>query len=277
MSTVSVRYLVTDVPVAVQFYVTHLGFQVRMQPNDAFAMLSRGDLRLVLVRPAGPGAPGGGGAPMPDGTMQEPGGWNRFSIEVADLDATAAELRNHGARFRNDIVEGVGGRQVIVEDPSGNPIELFQPLLDEARLASSENKEAHETYEVRPIGHIESNLTDVEAAPNQGHAGAPDAWLVIDPDVREGARDISAGDDILVLTWLHKSRRDELATHPQDDMSKPELGVFSTRSPARPNPIGLHRVTVLEVDNDRLRVRPLEAVDGTPVIDLKPVISDDEG
>ena len=272
MSTVSVRYLVTDVPAAVHFYVEHLGFEVRMQPNESFAMLSRGDLRLVLVKPAGPGAPGGGGAPMPDGTMQEPGGWNRFSVEVSDLDATALQLRNQGARFRNDIVDGVGGRQVIVEDPSGNPIELFEPLLDEARLTSNNQ----ETHELRPIGHVQSRLTAVKAAPNQGHAGAPDAWLVIDPKVREGARDIVVGDDILVLTWLHKSRRDELATHPQDDVSKPEVGVFSTRSPARPNPIGLHRVTVLEVADGRLHVQPIEAVDGTPVIDIKPVISDDE-
>ncbi len=131
-------------------------------------------------------------------------------------------------------------------------------------------------YEIRPIGHVESALTDVDNAPRQGRAGAPDAWLVINPDVREGVRDIKAGDDVLVLTWLHKSRRDELATHPQDDMSKPELGVFSTRSPNRPNPVGLHRVRVLSVGGDRLHVRPLEAVDGTPIVDLKPVISDDE-
>lgn len=133
-----------------------------------------------------------------------------------------------------------------------------------------------QTYEVRPIGHVESALTDTEDAPNQGYAGAPDAWLVVYPEVREGIRDIRAGDELLVLTWLHKSRRDELATHPQDDMSKPELGVFSTRSPARPNPVGLHRMAVLAVDGNRLQVRPLEAVDGTPIVDIKPVISDDE-
>jgi tRNA-Thr(GGU) m(6)t(6)A37 methyltransferase TsaA len=131
-------------------------------------------------------------------------------------------------------------------------------------------------YEVRPIGHVESTLTDPSEAPNQGYNGAPDAWLVIYPDVREGVRDIHSGEQLLLLTWLHKSRRDELATHPEDDMSKPELGVFSTRSPARPNPVGLHRVTVLSVDGDRLQVRPLEAVDGTPIVDIKPVISDDE-
>lgn len=273
MSTVSIRYVVNDVAAAVEFYVTRLGFAVQMHPNDAFAMLSRGDLRLVLVKPAGPGAPGGGGAPMPDGTMQEPGGWNRFSIEAPDLEAAVADLHANGVRFRNDVLTGVGGKQIIVEDPSGNPIELFQPLLDDARLAPSAHA-PDESYEIRPIGHVESVLTDVEAAPNQGYAGAPDAWLVINWEVREGARDIRTGAEILVLTWLHKSRRDELATHPEDDRSKPELGVFSTRSPARPNPIGLHRVTVLEIDGNRLRVSPIEAIDGTPLVDIKPVIAE---
>lgn len=133
-----------------------------------------------------------------------------------------------------------------------------------------------QTYEVRPIGHVESPLTDANEAPKQGYAGAPDAWLVIDPEVLEGIRDIRAGDELLVLTWLHKSRRDELATHPQGDLTKPELGVFSTRSPARPNPIGVHRVSVRTTERDRLQVRPLEAVDGTPIVDIKPVIADDE-
>lgn len=274
MTTVSVRYVVEDVAAAVDFYVSRLGFVVQLHPNDAFAMLSRGDLRLVLVKPGERGAPGGGGAAMPDGTMQRPGGWNRFSIEVPDLEATISELRAHGVRFRNDIVTGVGGKQVIVDDPSGNPIELFQPLLDEARLAPAAG--GGRRYEVHPIGHVASVLTDIEQAPNQGDAGAPDGWLVIDPQVREGIRDIRPGEEILALTWLHKARRDELATHPEDDMSKPELGVFSTRSQARPNPVGVHRVTVLEVDGDRLRVGPLEAVDGTPIIDIKPVIAPHE-
>lgn len=273
MTTVSVRYLVDDVAACIDFYVSRLGFAVQMNPNDAFAMLSRGDLRLVLVKPAERGAPGGGGAPMPDGTPQHPGGWNRFSIEVPDLETTVDDLRAHGARFRNDIVTGVGGKQIIVEDPSGNPIELFQPLLEEAWLAASG---IDERYEVRPIGHVESILTDVDAAPNQGYAGAPDAWLILNPNVREGARGIKADDEVLVLTWLHKSRRDELVTHPQGDMSKPTTGVFRTRSPARPNPLGLHRVTVLEVHGERLRVQPLEAVNGTPIVDIKPVIAPDE-
>ena len=132
MSTVSVRYIVYDVDAAIGFYTRHLGFSVQMHPNDMFAMLSRGDLRLVLSVPGG--GPGGGQA-MPDGTRPEPGGWNRFSVEVPDLPATVAELRRDGVRFRNDVVTGVGGKQIIAEDPSGNPVELFEPTMPEARLS----------------------------------------------------------------------------------------------------------------------------------------------
>jgi|SRR5690242_19633615 len=127
-------------------------------------------------------------------------------------------------------------------------------------------------YEVRPIGRVESSLTDVAEAPNQGDRGAPSAWLVLEPEIREGARDIEAGQEILVLTWLHLSRRDELATVPGDDPGGSERGVFSTRSPNRPNPIGVHPATVLAVEPGRIQVNGLEAIDGTPVIDLKPVI-----
>jgi catechol 2,3-dioxygenase-like lactoylglutathione lyase family enzyme len=132
MATVSVRYIVYDVDQAIAFYCRHLGFTEVMHPAPTFAMLSRGDLRLVLT--AAGGGPGGGQA-MPDGRVPEPGGWNRFSIEVADLAALVEELRGGGARFRNDIVTGVGGRQILVEDPSGNPVELFEPTLPEARLS----------------------------------------------------------------------------------------------------------------------------------------------
>jgi catechol 2,3-dioxygenase-like lactoylglutathione lyase family enzyme len=131
MATVSVRYIVHDVDAAIGFYCQHLGFQEVMHPAPAFAMLSRGDLRLVLS--AAGGGPGGGQA-MPDGTIPEPGGWNRFSIEVADLAATVDALRAAGVRFRNDIVIGIGGNQILLEDPSGNPVELFEPTRSEARL-----------------------------------------------------------------------------------------------------------------------------------------------
>lgn len=129
---VQVRYIVNDVDAAIAFYCQHLGFKEDMHPSPAFAMLSRGDLRLVLSAP-NPNA--GGGQSMPDGTRQAPGGWNRFAVEVADLEALVRELRAAGVRFRNDIVTGVGGKQIIADDPSGNPVELFQPVLPEAKLS----------------------------------------------------------------------------------------------------------------------------------------------
>ena len=134
MATVSVRYIVNDVDAAISFYCNQLGFTEVMHPAPTFAMLSRGDLRLTLNSPGGPG--GGGGA-MPDGTIPTPGGWNRFALEVTDLVETVETLRSGGARFRNEIVTGVGGKQILVEDPSGNPVELFEPLVEEARLSSS--------------------------------------------------------------------------------------------------------------------------------------------
>jgi catechol 2,3-dioxygenase-like lactoylglutathione lyase family enzyme len=133
MATVSVRYIVHDVDAAIGFYCEQLGFDEQMHPAPTFAMLTKGDLRLVLSAPGG--GPGGGAA-MPDGTMPQPGGWNRFSLEVDDLDATVADLRAAGAHFRNEIVDGVGGRQILVDDPSGNPVELFQPTIPEASMAS---------------------------------------------------------------------------------------------------------------------------------------------
>jgi catechol 2,3-dioxygenase-like lactoylglutathione lyase family enzyme len=132
MPSVSVRYIVDDVDAAIEFYCKQLGFREDMHPAPSFAMLSRGDLRLVLSAPGG--GPGGGQA-MPDGRVPEPGGWNRFSLEVTDLAATVETLRKQGARFRNDIVTGTGGKQILVDDPSGNPVELFEPALPEAKLS----------------------------------------------------------------------------------------------------------------------------------------------
>ena len=129
MASVTVRYIVDDVDAALAFYRDHLGFVEVMHPAPTVAMLARGELRLVL---SAPGGRGGGGQVLPDGTRPAPGGWNRFSLEVADLEAAVAPLRAAGVRFRTDVVVGVGGNQVLIEDPSGNPVELFQPTQPEA-------------------------------------------------------------------------------------------------------------------------------------------------
>ena len=134
MATVGVRYIVDDVDAALGFYCGLLGFEEVMHPAPAFAMVARGDLRLAL---SAPGGGGGGGQAMPDGTIPAPGGWNRFQLQVDDLEAKVAELRSAGARFRNDIVTGTGGKQVLVEDPAGNPVELFEPTRDEARMSNA--------------------------------------------------------------------------------------------------------------------------------------------
>ncbi len=131
MATVQVRYIVRDVSAAIAFYTERLGFTLEMHPAPPFAMLSLGDLRLVL---SAPNPMGGGGQAMPDGRQPEPGGWNRFAIEVPDLAVVVEQLRAAGVKFRNTMVTGVGGKQILIEDPSGNPIELFEPTIPEARL-----------------------------------------------------------------------------------------------------------------------------------------------
>jgi tRNA-Thr(GGU) m(6)t(6)A37 methyltransferase TsaA len=131
---------------------------------------------------------------------------------------------------------------------------------------------AAEHYMIHPIGWVESPLVDRAAAPKQGDEGSPDAWLVIDPLYRSGLRDLEMGADVFVLTWLDRADRDTLVVHPRDDPAAPERGVFATRSADRPNPIGLHRVHILAFDDTRIRVRDLEALDRTPVIDIKPIV-----
>jgi tRNA-Thr(GGU) m(6)t(6)A37 methyltransferase TsaA len=128
-------------------------------------------------------------------------------------------------------------------------------------------------YEVRPIGFVRSELTQLEDAPMQGDEGASEAWLELTPLAGPGSMGIQPGDELLVLTWLHLAQRDVLQVHPRGDHNRPLTGVFATRSPDRPNPIGLHRVSVLEVSEQNLRVAPLEAIDGTPIVDIKPVLA----
>jgi len=127
-------------------------------------------------------------------------------------------------------------------------------------------------YVVHPIGWVESPLVDPDAAPNQGDEGAPDAWLVLDPSLRLAVRDLEVGAEAIVLTWLDRADRDTLVVHPRGDPTRPPTGVFSTRSQDRPNPIGLHTVEIMAIEDTRIQVRRLEAVDRTPVIDIKPVL-----
>ena len=127
--------------------------------------------------------------------------------------------------------------------------------------------------ELKPVGRVESRLTDKADAPKQGHEGAPDAWLVFEPDVLAALEGIRPGDRLIVLTWLDRAQRDVLRVHPRDDTANPKQGVFNTRSADRPNPIGLHEVEVIAIEGERIHVRPLEALDGTPIVDVKPVLS----
>ena len=129
-------------------------------------------------------------------------------------------------------------------------------------------------YTLRPIGHLRSALRDLESAPRQGNEGGPDAWLEIEPALSTALRGIVTGDQLIVITWLHRADRDVLEVHPRGDPAVPLAGVFATRSPHRPNPLGLHRVTVREIAGNRLRVGPIEAIDGTPVVDVKIALDD---
>lgn len=127
-------------------------------------------------------------------------------------------------------------------------------------------------YSLSPIGFLRSSLKQREDAPRQGREGAPDAWLEVEPAVAEGLEGIEVGQEVILITWLHQSQRDVLKVHPRGDETIPLAGVFATRSPDRPNPLGLHRVTVREIAGNRLKVGPIEAIDGTPVVDIKPVL-----
>jgi tRNA-Thr(GGU) m(6)t(6)A37 methyltransferase TsaA len=131
---------------------------------------------------------------------------------------------------------------------------------------------SHQTYELRPVGWVRSPLSDRDAAPKQGDEGAPPARVVFRPEFREAALDLQEGDEVLVLTWLHLGHRDVLSVHPRGDVSRPRTGVFATRSPDRPNPIGLHAVVIETVEEHAITVRDLEAIDGTPVVDIKPIL-----
>jgi tRNA-Thr(GGU) m(6)t(6)A37 methyltransferase TsaA len=145
---------------------------------------------------------------------------------------------------------------------------VFLPTVGRISLMGSDEA----PYAVHPIGYVETSLADRADAPNQGDEGAPDAWLALDTTMRPAIRDLAVGDEVLVLTWLDRADRDVLEVHPRGDPDRPRLGVFSTRSPDRPNPIGLHRVEIVAIEDTRLQVRNLEALDGTPIVDIKPLL-----
>jgi tRNA-Thr(GGU) m(6)t(6)A37 methyltransferase TsaA len=147
------------------------------------------------------------------------------------------------------------------------------PPLYRVALGKGKCNMSSRLYTIEPIGYVRSELTRLEDAPMQGDEGAPEAWLEFTPAAAQGLRGIQAGDELFLLTWLHLAQRDVLEVHPRGDLSRPLTGVFATRSPDRPNPMGLHRVSVLEVRDRKLRVSPLEAIDGTPIIDIKPVLA----
>ena len=132
-------------------------------------------------------------------------------------------------------------------------------------------------YVLYPLGFLQSPLKELQEAPRQGREGAPDAWLEVHASVAEGLETLAVGDELIVITWLHKAQRNILKVHPRDDETIPLAGVFATRSPDRPNPLGLHRVTVLEITGARLHVGPIEAIDGTPIVDIKPVLPQSAG
>jgi tRNA-Thr(GGU) m(6)t(6)A37 methyltransferase TsaA len=151
---------------------------------------------------------------------------------------------------------------------------LLEAALPEARLVTSKVMQTREEYSLHPIGHIRSTLRALGAAPRQGSEGAPDAWFEVDPTFARALSGIVAGDQVIVITWLDRADRAVLEVHPRGDPKIPLAGVFATRSPHRPNPLGLHRVIVREMSGTRLRIGPIEAIGGTPVVDVKPVLVD---
>jgi tRNA-Thr(GGU) m(6)t(6)A37 methyltransferase TsaA len=174
-----------------------------------------------------------------------------------------------------DVVRKILCRCLARTSPPGTHVSaLRSPATRQTyqRIGWTQGTEECMTYEIRPIGVVGSPLVDPASAPKQGVEGSPKAWLAFDPAMADGIRDLAVGDEVFVLTWLHLADRSVLAVHPRDDPRNPLTGVFSTRSSDRPNPIGLHRVRVLAIDGLRVRVADLEAVDGTPIVDVKPVL-----
>ena len=188
-------------------------------------------------------------------------------VYVDDTDATHRAATTAEARtIEAPLDTPYGDRRAMVEDRWGNVWQIATPKN------AGRSTEAH--FTVEPLGTVRSELHDRKNAPRQGNEGAPDAWIELDARFAAALEGVNVGDDMIVLCWFHRARRETLAVHPRNEASNPLTGVFATRSPDRPNPIGLHRVTVRAIEGTRVKVGPLEAIDGTPVVDLKPVLDD---
>jgi tRNA-Thr(GGU) m(6)t(6)A37 methyltransferase TsaA len=217
-------------------------------PADRPAVLHIGD-SVVMISAAGPRPP----APA------------FLYVYVDDVAATYERALAAGARSLETPAEmPYGDRRAMVEDRWGNTWQIASPGPGAAAAAA---------ITLEPVGVVRSSIVDRADAPKQGNEGAPDAWLEIEPRFAGALRNLRVGEDVIVITWLHRGRRDTLEVHPRGDLARPLTGVFATRSPDRPNPLGLHRVTVREIEGARVKVGPLEAIDGTPIVDVKTVLS----
>ncbi|HEX6500475.1 MAG TPA: tRNA (N6-threonylcarbamoyladenosine(37)-N6)-methyltransferase TrmO [Micromonosporaceae bacterium] len=266
----------TDTQVLARFWKTALGY-VDEPPPPPFATRQEW---LAQVDPPGDesaGAwlcdPDGIGPRLSIISVPEPKtAKNRLHIDIR-VPAGGVDPQQRWARVvaESERLAAAGGAVVAVVD--GHHIVMADPEGNEFCVAAAAAA-APTSYPVRPAGYVQSPLRSRADAPKQGREGAPDAWLVFDDDMADAVADLAVDTDIIVLTWLHEARRDVLAVHPRDDPATPLTGVFSTRSPDRPNPIGLHRVRIATIDATRVLVHDLEAVDGTPILDVKPVLRD---
>jgi tRNA-Thr(GGU) m(6)t(6)A37 methyltransferase TsaA len=245
--SLTTRIVVADVAGLVEFLREAFGATGEV-PTDRPAVLQIGDSRVMVS----------GVGPRPE----TPG---FFYLYVDDADAVHGRAVRAGARSLEAPAEmPYGDRRAMVEDRWGNVWQIATPAASAAPGPGP--------FALSPIGTVQSPLVDRAGAPMQGSEGAPDAWIAVERSVTEALDGVAVGDEIVVLTWLHQAKRDVLKVHPRSDPRIPLTGVFATRSPDRPNPIGLHRVTVRAIEGTRLLVGPLEAIDGTPVVDIKPVL-----
>jgi tRNA-Thr(GGU) m(6)t(6)A37 methyltransferase TsaA len=264
---------VSDLERSRAWYESRLGYELETE------FVEQGTLMGVGLRHPG-GGPGLALRLNPERAAAA-AGFDYFAIGVPDraaIEALAARLTAFGEDHAGVHQATLGWILPLVHDPDGHEVRFYthehHTEHDGVRTVHDprETVERADGMSLRAIGRVESPLVDRAAAPRQGDEGAPDAWLVFDAEFADGVRDLAPGTSVLVLTWLDRADRGVLVTRPRDDPARPVTGVFATRSPDRPNPIGLHLVELAEIDGLRVRVRNLEALDGTPVVDVKPVL-----